>query len=168
MYFCVDQSHIAIPFIEDNTKHATQRRHLRIRYTVHHLTPPRKRRYLHQQPLSSFQPPHPSQYHICQLEHNIGAVITAVKGKNMSTTMPKHIQYLYIPAIDHESFDLSLYFQASNELLVEETRRTNVLVHCMAGVSRSATLVIAYLMKSLSISLCEAFKMVKSKRKIVI
>jgi len=37
----------------------------------------------------------------------------------------------------------------------------------MAGVSRSATLVIAYLMSSLNVSLNEAFTMVKSKRKIV-
>lgn len=37
----------------------------------------------------------------------------------------------------------------------------------MAGVSRSATLVIAYLISSLNISFTDAFKMVKSKRKIV-
>jgi hypothetical protein len=42
--------------------------------------------------------------------HNIGAVITACKGKNMASTMPQHIEYLYIPAIDHESFNLSQYF----------------------------------------------------------
>lgn len=37
----------------------------------------------------------------------------------------------------------------------------------MAGVSRSATLVIAYLMKSRNIGLKEAYAIVKSKRKIV-
>jgi hypothetical protein len=40
-------------------------------------------------------------------EHSIGAVITAAKGKNLASTIPKHIEYLYIPAIDHESFDIS-------------------------------------------------------------
>lgn len=85
----------------------------------------------------------------------------------MSKTMPQHIEYLYIPAIDHESFDLSPFFETANELLVTETRRTNVLVHCMAGVSRSASLVIAYLMKSRNIGFNEAFGLVKSKRKIV-
>ena len=32
--------------------------------------------------------------------------------------MPKHIEYLYIPAVDHETFDLSQYFDASNQLLI--------------------------------------------------
>lgn len=81
--------------------------------------------------------------------------------------MPQHIEYLYIPAIDHESFDLSPFFEAANELLDAETRRTNVLVHCMAGVSRSATLVMAFLMKSRNIGFSEAYALVKSKRKIV-
>lgn len=85
----------------------------------------------------------------------------------MAKTMPPHIEYLYIPAVDHESFDLAPFFPTANELLDSETRRTNVLVHCMAGVSRSATLVIAYLINSLNITFTEAFKMVKSKRKIV-
>jgi hypothetical protein len=44
-------------------------------------------------------------------------VISAVKGKNLETTIPKHIEYLYIPAIDHESFDLTPYFQDSNNFI---------------------------------------------------
>ena len=43
-----------------------------------------------------------------------------------------------------------------------------MLVHCMAGVSRSATLVIAFLMLTRKLSLNEAFRVVKSRRKIVI
>jgi hypothetical protein len=39
-----------------------------------------------------------------------------------------------------------------------------ILFHCMQGVSRSATLLIAYLMKSDGLSLREAFEMTKSKR----
>ena len=35
------------------------------------------------------------------LEHAIGAVLSAVQGKNLSNIMPKHIEYLYIPAVDH-------------------------------------------------------------------
>lgn len=82
-------------------------------------------------------------------EHGIEAVLTAVKGKNMDKTMPPHIEYLYVPAVDHESFDLSQYFDVANEFIDEERKRTNVLVHCMAGISRSVTLVIAFMIKSL-------------------
>jgi protein-tyrosine phosphatase len=39
-----------------------------------------------------------------------------------------------------------------------------VFVHCFAGVSRSATIVIAYLMKEHGLSFNSAIKFVKSKR----
>ena len=43
----------------------------------------------------------------------------------------------------------------------------NVLVHCHAGVSRSATILIAYFMRKNKISYQEAFDFVKSKRSII-
>jgi protein-tyrosine phosphatase len=54
---------------------------------------------------------------------------------------------MYVPAVDHESFDISYYFEDANNFIDEERKRTNVLVHCMAGISRSVSLVIAYLIK---------------------
>lgn len=41
------------------------------------------------------------------------------------------------------------------------------MVHCMAGVSRSVTLVIAYIMQKSEASFSSAFNYVKSKRPIV-
>ncbi len=42
-----------------------------------------------------------------------------------------------------------------------------MLVHCRAGVSRSATIVLAYCMHDLGMKLKDCLKMVKEKRKIV-
>jgi len=42
-----------------------------------------------------------------------------------------------------------------------------VLIHCHAGISRSATIILAYLMINEKLSLGEAFKYVQSKRKII-
>ncbi|KAF9982615.1 tyrosine/serine/threonine protein phosphatase pps1, partial [Modicella reniformis] len=53
---------------------------------------------------------------------------------------------------------------------VDEARKSNsrVLIHCRVGVSRSATIVIAYLMAHYNLSLVEAYLMVRARRLSVI
>jgi hypothetical protein len=50
--------------------------------------------------------------------------------------------------------------------LTDEARSNEkgVLVHCLAGVSRSVTVTVAYLMYKLSLSLNEAFNMVRARK----
>ena len=52
---------------------------------------------------------------------------------------------------------------------IDEGRRKEkgVLVHCQAGISRSATIVIAYLMKHERLTLNDAYKLVKEKRPVI-
>ena len=55
-------------------------------------------------------------------------------------------------------------------MLYAESARSsggNVLVHCQAGVSRSPTLVVAYLMALYGRPLMETFQLVKQRRQIV-
>ncbi|KAI7805565.1 dual specificity protein phosphatase family protein [Triplophysa rosa] len=58
------------------------------------------------------------------------------------------ITYYGIPAEDSSSFDLSVHFKPASDFIHKALKKKNckVLVHCIMGMSRSATLVLAYLM----------------------
>ena len=51
----------------------------------------------------------------------------------------------------------------------DEARRSdaNVLIHCQAGVSRSATIVVAYVMNHMKMTMDDAYKLVKDKRSVI-
>ncbi|KAJ0060084.1 hypothetical protein NL108_002892 [Boleophthalmus pectinirostris] len=97
-------------------------------------------------------------------------VLNAAHGRAHSEGGPDFygpsVVYYGIPADDSPTFNLSKYFSASdkfihNALEVEEGR---VLVHCAVGVSRSATLVLSFLMQHHRLPLVDAILKVKEHR----
>ncbi|XP_063521791.1 dual specificity protein phosphatase 22 isoform X11 [Pongo pygmaeus] len=65
----------------------------------------------------------------------------------MGNGMNKGVKYLCIPAADSPSQNLTRHFKESIKFIHEcRLRGESCLVHCLAGVSRSVTLVIAYIM----------------------
>lgn len=70
-------------------------------------------------------------------------------------------------AEDAEDFDLYRYFDECANFIRDQIKNTNVFVHCYAGISRSASVVIAYMIKHLGYSLKEALRKCKSARPIV-
>ncbi|KFV07953.1 Dual specificity protein phosphatase 14, partial [Tauraco erythrolophus] len=63
---------------------------------------------------------------------------------------------------------ISLYFDSVTDKINSVVQKHGAtLVHCAAGVSRSATLCIAYLMKYHKVTLFEAYNWVKSRRPII-
>ncbi|XP_032666703.1 dual specificity protein phosphatase MPK-4-like [Odontomachus brunneus] len=74
----------------------------------------------------------------------------------------------YIQVTDMPREDLLTYFEDSYEFIdraIESNGR--VLVHCYFGMSRSATVVIAYIMKKHESSFTDVFHAVKAKRRFV-
>ena len=57
------------------------------------------------------------------------------------------IFYLEIPAHDKPGYNIAQHFTKSSEFIDRHRKYTSVLVHCYAGISRSAALCIAYIMK---------------------
>lgn len=80
-------------------------------------------------------------------QNNIKAVLTVAARTGLSYT-PDQVAYHDIIAIDDSPYeDLKKHWQRTYDFIENHRKLGNVLVHCFAGVSRSAATVIAYLMK---------------------
>ncbi|XP_061618679.1 dual specificity protein phosphatase 16 isoform X2 [Phyllopteryx taeniolatus] len=89
---------------------------------------------------------------------------------NASSTCPKpdfipDSRFLRVPVNDSFCDKILPWLDASLDF-IEEAKASDacVLVHCLAGISRSATIAIAYVMKRMDMSLDEAYRFVKEKR----
>lgn len=88
-----------------------------------------------------------------------------------SCPLPRKIQELlpnliikYISVTDMPREDLLTHFEDSYEFIDHALQLNDkILIHCYFGVSRSATIVIAYLMKKYGKSFYDAFEAVKKK-----
>jgi hypothetical protein len=78
------------------------------------------------------------------------------------------VEYVRVPLNDHGSEDISKYFDSSAKIIQDalDSGKT-VLVHCKAGISRSASIVIAYLMRFEKLTFDMAFAKLRLARKCV-
>jgi protein-tyrosine phosphatase len=89
---------------------------------------------------------------------NITSIICVAEGLKIDKPDVKVYRYDFQ---DDYNCNISLYFDEIGDIINNEKV---VLVNCMAGISRSSTVVIAYIMKYLNINLREAFLFVRNKR----
>ncbi|CAK1546806.1 unnamed protein product [Leptosia nina] len=84
-----------------------------------------------------------------------------------STFIDTDICTLYIRANDTPQTNLMPYFPMANAFIEEGIQKGNVIVHCHFGVSRSATIVIAYIMQKYGLTFEQAFNFVKQRRSFI-
>lgn len=101
-------------------------------------------------------------------------VLNAAKGKdryhvdtNQDFYKADKIKFLSIEATDIMNFKICNFFDRTSEFITQGLASGGkVLVHCREGVSRSATLVLAYLMLKQGLSVQDAVRTVRSSREI--
>ena len=98
------------------------------------------------------------------LAYNVVAIVNIGSAKNK---FPNRFQYLKIPMPDNEKSNIAQYLDQVVAFIDRQRKHGSVLVHCKAGVCRSATFIIAYLMKSEHLSLEQAHRVVKEKRSVI-
>ncbi|XP_057321299.1 dual specificity protein phosphatase 3 isoform X2 [Microplitis mediator] len=77
------------------------------------------------------------------------------------------IEYLGIPASDLPTVDISKYFNDAANFIDNALKRNGkVFVHCVMGVSRSATCVIAFLMIKRNMLCADAIRLIRKSRSI--
>lgn len=101
-------------------------------------------------------------------KNKISRVLTFNKNRRHKNT---HIDYLsragikykYVEIDDKPDMPIADHFEDSIKY-IKEAGGKPVLVHCSAGVSRSASIVTAYLMKEKNMSVKEALAYIKKRR----
>jgi hypothetical protein len=85
--------------------------------------------------------------------------------------LPEHhakYGYMHIQANDHTQERFGPYFEQACDYIENALKEGGkVLIHCAAGISRSATILLAYLIHSRRWTLQKAFEFVRDKRYII-
>ncbi|XP_046731355.1 dual specificity protein phosphatase 7 isoform X2 [Silurus meridionalis] len=130
-------------------------------------------------PLPSNQPPFPVQilpylYLGCAKDSTNLDILGKYNIKyilNVTPNLPNvfehngDFKYKQIPISDHWSQNLSQFFPEAISFIEEaRSKKCGILVHCLAGISRSVTVTVAYLMQKLNMSLNDAYDFVKRKK----
>ena len=78
---------------------------------------------------------------------------------------PNDFKYLNLDILDSEKVNIRQYFEQTNKFIDDAIKNNgSVLVHSHTGISRSSTILMAYIMNSQKMSVDKVLDLLKSKR----
>ncbi|KAF8025796.1 hypothetical protein BT93_F2581 [Corymbia citriodora subsp. variegata] len=93
---------------------------------------------------------------------NVTHILTVA---NLAPAFPNDFAYKLVEVMDSEDTHIRQHFEECISFIDEARRQGGgILVHCFMGISRSVTVVAAYLMKQRGMRLSQALELVKNKR----
>lgn len=96
---------------------------------------------------------------------NTGITHILSVGSGLYPKFPQKYTYKWVTELDAPSANLKQHFAACHKFINQAfASGGRVLVHCHAGISRSATIVISYLMREHGMNLAAATQLTRSKR----
>ncbi|CAD8202809.1 unnamed protein product [Paramecium octaurelia] len=98
-------------------------------------------------------------------KYKFGAIISVID--ELEYKIPTQIYHLRIVAPDEPNFQISEHFEKTCKFIQVYLKKTNVLVHCQVGISRSVSVMMAYFIKEMNMKPDEAFLYIQNKREFV-
>lgn len=103
-----------------------------------------------------------------QSRRRFALVVSVCRRHELPQLLLDPAEHLRVNAADSPREDLRRHFEETSARIAECRRRgEDVLVHCAAGISRSAAVVMAHLMRAEGLTLRRAFRAVKLRRRAV-
>lgn len=96
-------------------------------------------------------------------KNGITHIVTAILG--VSEMNPDQFKYFIVDVPDRSYADISKYFDDCSDFIDKAiTNGGKVLVHCQCGISRSTTMIMAYLIKKKNFTVSAALEIIKKCR----
>ncbi|CAD8059091.1 unnamed protein product [Paramecium primaurelia] len=96
-------------------------------------------------------------------KYQIGAVLSVID----QSIQIRGAQKLWIMADDCEDFPLYKYFDQATKFIDNHSLKTNILIHCYAGISRSAAICAAYMMQKYKWNLNQTLRHIQQRRRFI-
>lgn len=107
-----------------------------------------------------------AQNRVFFVNHKISHVLCSAS--ELRPVFADQYEYLHLPAQDTLLYNISRHFESAADFIKAAIEAGGkILVHCFAGISRSSSFVLAYLIKHEGMNLAEALRLCRNKRKIV-